>query len=506
MAALLLSLLPVAASGVSARAGSACAESGRTTLVAGARLTCLRRDGRLHWIVSAWPRTRFVTASAAVLGVADKTWRSAAWAKYYGRGLGYKDAYIRQGSTFDLTWRVTAANGAPMRDQRVTLLANKGWSESNATFIDERDRLVRKTVDGRTSAEFAGRTDGNGLVTFTLTDLSLQAEPADTPVDSFDRLIQETGAVYGQFALRIGTLPDTKMAMDLVDVHVLAAPTPADPAALAANLPLGEVLWSEEFTGAAGSAPDPATWSARYCGKQDANGGGTCYNNESQYYLPEAVELDGSAEGAAVITTTRVTSPPATGTCLGTRCLFTSARFDTLGKVAFRYGYLEARIAMPRGGGNWPALWMLGAAGTATRLSPGEIDIVEGSGALPTRVSGGVHFPVERGGSEVPRQFHSSGSTSGVDTTDGWHTYAIAWLPDEIHFYVDGRRFFTASNLTMQSPFWPFNQPFFLIVNNAVSPDNGFGGAYTGWADSQMRIDYIRQYRLAGFGEVITAG
>lgn len=502
--ALGVALLPTAGALASPTPGAPCAAPGTRTLVAGARLTCTVRNGRAQWIVTALPRSRFQVASDGVLGAVDKTWRAAGWAKYYGRGLGYKDAYILQGSTFQLTWRVTTASGAAMPGQRVTLLANKGWSESNATFITAGGQLVRKTVDGRNSGEFAGRTDDRGFVSFTLTDLSLQAEPADTRVDAVDALIQETGAVYGQFALRIGSLRDTAMAMDLVDVHVLAAPIPEDPAAMAANLPIGALLWSEEFTGPAGAAPDATKWTARYCGKQDANGGGTCYNNEVQYYVPEALALDGSEEGAAVITTRRITVPPPIGNCLATLCGFTSARFDTLGKVAFRYGYIEARIIMPRGGANWPAFWMLGAAGTANRLSPGEIDIVEGSGALPTRVSGAVHYPLEHGGAEVPRRFHASGSVSGVDTTNGWHTYGIAWLPDEIHFYVDGRRYFTASNLTAQSPFWPFNEPFFLILNNAVSPDAGFGGTYNGWTSAQMRIDFVRQYQLAGFGEAIT--
>ena len=273
----------------------------------------------------------------------DKTANAAGFAQFYGVGLGYKDAFVQQGSTFTLTWKVTNAVGVPLANQAVTLLANKGYSASNATFTVGATTVPNNTgaADG---AAIAGITDANGRVSFAVKDTSAHAEPASTPVNNIDSLIAQTGAVFGQFALRVGAITQNLQSMDLIDVHVIAAAAPVD------TLTIGALLWSDEFTGAAGSPVGAAQWTARYCGQAASNGGGTCWNDESQYYLPEAVALDGA--GHAVITATKIVSPPATGTCLGSTCAFTSGRFDTQGKASFQYGYIEARIKMPTGSGN----------------------------------------------------------------------------------------------------------------------------------------------------------
>ncbi|MEY4349322.1 MAG: hypothetical protein RL719_619, partial [Actinomycetota bacterium] len=86
--------------------------------------------------------------------------------------------------------------------------------------------------------------------------------------------------------------------------------------AIAVTLPtlaghtVGALLWSDEFTGASGGLINDTNWTSRYCGHSAANGGGTCHNAEPQWYTPDAIRLDGSAQGNAVITTTRVSTPP----------------------------------------------------------------------------------------------------------------------------------------------------------------------------------------------------
>ena len=62
---------------------------------------------------------------------------------------------------------------------------------------------------------------------------------------------------------------------------------------------------------------------------------------------------------------------------------YTSARLLTKGKFDFKYGYVEARIALPRLSGIWPAFWMLGANIDAVGWpSCGEIDILEAVNVL----------------------------------------------------------------------------------------------------------------------------
>lgn len=260
---------------------------------------------------------------------------------------------------------------------------------------------------------------------------------------------------------------------------------------------IGKLLWHEEFRGGVGSAINPATWTARYCGQSAANGGGTCYNNEPQWYLPSEVALDGTAIGNARIVTKRVNSAPAGGICSASSCQFTSARFDTQGKVAFQYGYIEARIKMPAGGRNWPAYWMLGENITSVQWPrSGEIDIAEQGRDRATRNSGAIHYSTTQFGSTHQYDW---GETYGVDFSADYHTYGLAWVPNKIELLVDGQVFRTFTSATARTTYWPFNNPFFLILNNATGD---FGGSWTGWSQSEMLIDYVRAWKLDNQGTV----
>ena len=266
---------------------------------------------------------------------------------------------------------------------------------------------------------------------------------------------------------------------------------------------VGTLLWHEEFRGASGSAIDSRYWTARYCGQETGNGGGTCYNNEQQWYLPSEVALDGSADGNAVINTKRVYAAPAGGICSAwSGCQFTSARFDTQGKVGFKYGYIETRIKMPAGGRNWPAFWMLGENITSVSWPlSGEIDIAEQGGNTPNRNSGALHYSTNGVANDCcGNHTYDYGSYNGANYSEDFHTYAMAWTPNRIDLIVDGIVFKTFTSTSIRSQYWSFNNPFFLIINNATGD---FGGAWNYWTQSQMTIDYVRVWQLDNQGEVI---
>jgi beta-glucanase (GH16 family) len=258
-----------------------------------------------------------------------------------------------------------------------------------------------------------------------------------------------------------------------------------------------DLLWNEEFN--TGSFIDTSKWTPRYCGHSGANGGGTCHNNESQWYIPEAIEVDG---GNAVITTTRVYSAPGGGaTCLGSDCGYTSGRFDTQDKVSFQYGYIEARIKMPAGEGNWPAFWMLGTdiSNVGWPVS-GEVDIAEQGGHQPTRNSAAIHYAATANGGHLYEYDDIWGS---VNLSADFHTYGIAWTPNQITFFIDRQAFWTITPASLRSQFWPVNKPYFLILNNAIGPrGGGFGGQWGSWTTSQMSIDYVRAFKVNGHGTV----
>jgi hypothetical protein len=301
-----------------------------------------------------------------------------------------------------------------------------------------------------------------------------------------------------------------KAAADKAAAEAKAA---ADKAANKPTIPglqIGNLLWSEDFLGSISDQINPKNWSARNCHRVPVSfGGGACFGVESQYYAPSAISLDGSKDGAAVITTTRLDGnlPTDAGICLGDfGCRFVSGRFDTHNKVSFQYGYIEARIKMPAGSGNHPAFWMLGdninQVGWPTT---GEMDITEIHSNIPNETTAAINYSTtgipndSRSHNYVVRELNL-----GSDVSQGYHLYALAWLPDSISYYADGKLVFKVTRAEFESKYgyWSFDKSFFVILNNAVSEN--FSGSSANLQSSTMSIDWVRSYQLNGFGEVTT--
>src|SRR6478609_5855240 len=115
-----------------------------------------------------------------------------------------------------------------------------------------------------------------------------------------------------------------------------------------------EQVWSDEFNGSISS-----DWVFE-------TGAGGWGNNELQYYRRENATVE---NGSLVISARRENYGGAQ---------YTSARMKTQGKKSWKYGRMEARIAMPSFQGIWPAFWMLGDKISSTGWPAcGEIDIME---------------------------------------------------------------------------------------------------------------------------------
>jgi len=272
-----------------------------------------------------------------------------------------------------------------------------------------------------------------------------------------------------------------------------------------AGLVIGKLLWSDDFVGSKGASINSINWSARNCHRTPTSmGGGACFDSEVVYYAPSAIKLDGSDDGAAVITTTRISGalPSDAGKCLTGYCGFVSGRFDTHGKVAFQYGFIEARIKMPAGSGNHPAFWMLGDNINQVGWPySGEMDITEIHSNEPTTTTSATHYSTVNSPNTCcdNHQYKVAALGVGADTSAGYHTYAVAWMPNSISYYVDNRLISTTTPSNLGG-LWVFNSKFFLILNNAVNA--GFSGSWQNLQSSTMSIDWVRSYQLNGYGEV----
>jgi beta-glucanase (GH16 family) len=235
-----------------------------------------------------------------------------------------------------------------------------------------------------------------------------------------------------------------------------------------------QLIWSDEFSGAPGSPPDPARWVYEL-------GGGGWGNRELEVYTDNRANAHLDGQGHLVIQALQ----PEPGK-------YTSARLKTRGKFAFEYGRAEARIRIPYGQGLWPAFWMLGADDRRVGWPEcGEIDIMENIGREPGTVHGTIHGPGYSGGHAISKPFQIAAGRFA----DEYHVYAAEWAPGRIDFLVDGEIYgsLTAASLPAGAK-WVYDHPFFVILNVAV------GGAWPGNPDETtvfpqtMLVDYVRVY------------
>ena len=98
--------------------------------------------------------------------------------------------------------------------------------------------------------------------------------------------------------------------------------------------PYHTLVWSDEFTGPAGSAPNPANWTP--------DSGGGCGDNTLS--TNTARLANASLDGNGGLAIRALLNPGGEG---GSQ--FTSASITTAGHYSFTYGTIEARIEMPAG-------------------------------------------------------------------------------------------------------------------------------------------------------------
>jgi beta-glucanase (GH16 family) len=264
----------------------------------------------------------------------------------------------------------------------------------------------------------------------------------------------------------------------LVTAQVITLQRPTRPRRPA---PTWTLVWSDEFDGPDGSAPDPTKWGYDLGG----NGWG---NNEWETYTNRTQNAQVTA-GNLVITAANEVYTGADGITRN----YTSARLISKGKFSQAYGRMEARIRIPYGQGIWPAFWMLGDnIGTVGWPTCGEIDIMENVGKEPGTVHGTVHGPGYSGANGIGAAY----SLVSGRFADDFHIFALEWELNTLRFYVDGQLYktTTASDIPTGTT-WVFDHSFFFILNVAV------GGGWPGYPDGTttfpqtMQVDYVRVYK-----------
>ena len=206
-------------------------------------------------------------------------------------------------------------------------------------------------------------------------------------------------------------------------------------------------------------------------------------NNERQWYRRGNVSVD---DGVLRLTARRQAVRGSDGRIYPfTSGMVTTGRStDRLSKpprFGFRYGRVETRMRLPEGQGLWPAMWML----PVSHRSDPEIDVVEVLGHTPRLVRAHFHFTDEDG-----RERNPGDGLRLPDTTATWHRYTLDWTPEQLVWYVDGRRMWTFK----REQYVP-DERMYLIFNLAVGGDwPGPPTAATSFP-AAMVVDYVRVWK-----------
>ena len=238
--------------------------------------------------------------------------------------------------------------------------------------------------------------------------------------------------------------------------------------------PVAQYLWNDEFDG---ESIDLNKWTF------DIGTGASGWGNNEWEYYTDRKENAYVKDGVLHI---RAQKEDYEGQ------KYTSARMLTKGKFAFKYGTVEARIALPTGKGIWPAFWMLGENfDTVGWPACGEIDIIEAVNT-ENKIYGTNHWA---NGAEYATYGNNTGNYRNqkfdLDITQ-FHTYKFTWDEKYIRMFVDDFMYHEILIEGNEGDTEEFHKPFFFLLNVAVA------GNWPGFEvdDSQfpneMLVDYIR--------------
>ena len=160
-------------------------------------------------------------------------------------------------------------------------------------------------------------------------------------------------------------------------------------------------------------------------------------------------------------------------------------------KTGWKYGYIEGRIKLPKGKGTWPAFWMMPVNYTGWPDS-GEIDIMEEVGYHPNYVSSSLHANahVHTNNTQVTKEVYCAGAEGE------YHVYAIEWTAEKITTFVDGKVLLTSANRGLGHDDWPYDAPFYVILNLAWGGDwGGSQGVDESALPVTMSVDYVRVFQ-----------
>lgn len=237
--------------------------------------------------------------------------------------------------------------------------------------------------------------------------------------------------------------------------------------------------WIQDFATDSSSTLDSQYWNV-YQGPAQSN-------NEAEYYTDNTANLR-IKNGALILEATQQTEPQ--------NYNYASARINTMGKKSFLYGRIDITAKLPNGVGTWPAAWLLPANSKYEDLSPtsdisrylngGELDVIEQVG-----VNQNVEYGIVHTQSDIKNPGGVGVYNQVTVNNNKYNLYSLLWTPTSITFEVNNTPFFTYTKIAgADYTTWPFDQPFYLILNLAL------GGSWGGQDTAQFPPNGINNAAL----------
>ncbi|MET8522823.1 glycoside hydrolase family 16 protein [Nocardioides sp. NPDC004968] len=264
-------------------------------------------------------------------------------------------------------------------------------------------------------------------------------------------------------------------------------------------------VWSDDFTGAAGSRINTNNWMYDI-GHSYPGGAANWGTGEIAYHSDSTQNVYQDGNGNLVIKPIR----DGAGNWTSGRIETTRTDFQPPSGGVLR---VEGRIQMPNitgaaAQGIWPAFWMLGEPFRGNYWNwpgIGEIDIMENVNGA-NQVWGTLHCGTSPGGpcNETTGLGGTLQGCPGSTCQSSFHTYAMEWdrstSPQQIRFYVDNTLYHTVRSDQVDATTWnnATNHGFFIILNVAIG--GGWPGNPTSATASgvPMLVDYVAVYSKGG--------
>ena len=244
----------------------------------------------------------------------------------------------------------------------------------------------------------------------------------------------------------------------------------AMPACVKAAPPGGTTVWTKSFEDTFSSGFNPHKWIKTFWW-----GDGNINDGSVNYYSPKNVSV---SNGYLTLKANKNSEGGKS---------YTGAVVQSFGKFYQTYGYFEARVKVPKGGGLSPYF----SLSPEDKSWPPEVNIFEVPGAVgknATTVWMTNHYKDADGKASIDNSDGIWTSSSGLN--QAYHTYGLLWQPKLLVWYVDGvERYRTTAGVP--------NKDCYIVLGFGVAADNGkwAGNPDNTTFPQYMSVDWVRAWK-----------